>query len=143
MDDPRGKFVNGPNAPFSKIPNGIPGIETRLPLLLSEGVLKGRITLQQFVALTATNPARIYGLSHRKGSIALGLDADIVVWDTESEVVITNDRLHHNVDYTPYEGMKVKAWPSVVLSRGEVVYSHGEPRAKQGRGQFLACERPA
>jgi dihydropyrimidinase len=143
MDDPHGKFVNGPDAPFSKIPNGIPGIETRLPLLMSEGVLKGRITLQQFVALTASNPARIYGLAHRKGSIALGMDADIVIWDTQSEVVITNDRLHHNVDYTPYEGMKLKAWPSVVLSRGEVVYMNGEPRAKHGRGLFLPCERPA
>ena len=141
MDDPHGKFVNGADAPFSKIPNGIPGIETRLPLLMSEGVLKGGITLQQFVALTATNPARIYVLSDRKGSIAIGADADIVIWDTESEVVITNDRLHHNVDYTPYEGMKINAWPSVVLSRGEVVFRNGEPTVTPGHGLFLPCQR--
>ncbi|MBL8706711.1 MAG: dihydropyrimidinase, partial [Rhodospirillales bacterium] len=102
LNDPKGKFICGPSAPFSKIPNGIPGVETRLALLLSEGVMKGRITLQQFVALTATNPARIYGLQGRKGSIAIGADADIVLWQTDTPRRVANADLHHNVDYTPY-----------------------------------------
>ena len=102
-DDPKGKMLQGKNAPFAKVPNGIPGVETRLPLLFSEGVGKGRIELTQFVALTATNPARIYGLYPRKGTIAVGSDADVAIWNPDCEVTITNERLHHNVDYTPYE----------------------------------------
>ena len=140
----KGKFAFGRNAPFSKIPNGVPGVETRMPLLLSEGVLKGRITLQQYVALTATNVAKIYGLSHRKGSIVVGHDADLVIWDTDKERRVSQSMLHHNTDYTPYEGMTVSTWPDIVLSRGEVVVRGGEPAAgaKQGRGEFLRCERP-
>ena len=141
MGAPRGKLIHGADAPFWKIPNGIPGLETRLPLLLSEGVLKGRVSLEQFVALTATNCARIYGIP-RKGSIAIGADADIVVWNTDREVRIGNDMLHHAADYTPYEGMLVSAWPDVVLSRGEVVVEGGQPVAGPGRGQFLRCDRP-
>ena len=141
----KGKFVCGPAAPFSKIPNGVPGVETRLPLLLSEGVMKNRITLQQFVALTASNAARIYGLDKRKGSIAVGMDADLVIWNTDREVKITQSMLHHNTDYTPYEGMTVTAWPDIVTSRGEVVVEGGQPakNLKKGRGEFLRCERPA
>ena len=90
--------------PFRHIPNGIPGIETRLPLLYSEGVLGGRMTLNRFVELTATNPAKAYGLHPRKGTIAIGSDADLVIWD-EREFVLSNAQLHHAVDYTPYEGM--------------------------------------
>ncbi len=144
MTGPAGKFVNGRNAPFSKIPNGVPGVETRLPLLMSEGVMKNRITLQQFVALTATNVARLYGLSHRKGSIAIGADADLVIWNTDRPVRISQAMLHHATDYTPYEGMTVSAWPDIVLSRGETMVEDGKPVAnlKTGRGQFLRCERP-
>jgi dihydropyrimidinase len=140
----KGKYVCGPAAPFSKIPNGVPGVETRLPLLLSEGVMKNRITLQQFVALTATNPARIYGLSHRKGSITIGADADLVIWNTDKEIKISQSMLHHATDYTPYEGMTVSAWPDLVTSRGEVVVEGGQPvkGLTVGRGQFLRCERP-
>lgn len=136
-----GKFVAGHNPSFSKIPNGIPGLETRLPLLFSEGVLKGRITVRQFVALTATNAARLYGLYPRKGTLAVGADADIVLWDTGSTRRIENARLHHNVDYTPYEGIEVSAWPGLVLSRGEVVAEGGEPVAAAGRGRFLPRAR--
>jgi dihydropyrimidinase len=144
LNDPKGKFVCGPAAPFTKIPNGIPGIETRLALLLSEGVLKGRITLQQFVALTATNPARIYGLAGRKGSIAIGADADLVLWNTNDRIKISNGMLHHNVDYTPYEGIEIQAWPDTVIARGEVLFRGGAPTgaAMKGRGQFLRCDRP-
>jgi dihydropyrimidinase len=142
FSDPKGKFVAGKDAPFRKIPNGIPGIETRLPLLFSEGVGKKRITLQDFVALTAANPARLYGLYPRKGTIAIGSDADLVIWDTQKRVTITNDILHHNVDYTPYEGIEVTGWPETVISRGYVVVEDGILRATPGRGKFLPCELP-
>jgi dihydropyrimidinase len=140
---PGGKFLHGPNPPFTKIPNGVPGVETRLPLLFSEGVGKGRISLQQFVALTATNPARLYGLYPRKGTVAIGADADLVLWDTEREVTITNAILHHAVDYTPYEGLRVRGWPKMVLSRGETVMRDGEPLGAPGRGHYLRCDPPA
>ena len=141
--DPKGKQIAGPNAGFHKVPNGIPGVETRMPLLFSEGVLKGRIDLNQFVRLTSTNVAKLYGLYPRKGTIAIGADADLVIWDTETPVTVTNDRLHHACDYTPYEGMKLGAWPAVTLSRGRPVWSEGELCAEAGHGEFLACERPA
>ena len=136
-----GKQVRGAGAPFSEIPNGIPGVETRLPLLYSEGVLGGRIDACSFVALTATNPAKLYGLYPRKGTIAVGADADLVVWG-EHDFTLKNDRLHHNVDYTPYEGMRLRAWPHLTMSRGEVVYENGELRAEKGRGRFLPCGAP-
>lgn len=143
FDDPHGKKPGGTEVAFPHIPNGLPGLETRLPLLFSEGVLKDRIDLHQFVALTATNPARMYGLHPRKGTIAVGSDADLVIWDTGTERTITNSELHHAVDYTPYEGMRVRAWPAVTLSRGEVVWENGRYRGRPGRGEFLRCGLPA
>jgi dihydropyrimidinase len=139
---PNGKFLHGPNPPFTKIPNGVPGVETRLPLLYSEGVGKGRISLQQFVALTATNPARLYGLYPRKGTIAIGSDADLVIWSEDSPVTVTNAMLHHACDYTPYEGMQLAAWPAVTLCRGRAVYRDGALCGEAGHGAFQACERP-
>ncbi len=141
-DDPKGKMLGGAAASFRVVPNGIPGVETRLPLLFSEGVGKGRIDLQAFVALTSTNPARMYGLHPRKGTIAVGSDADIVIWDDDREVTISNDMLHHNVDYTPYEGMRITGWPRVVLCRGEAVFEDGEIKGREGYGQFLPCDPP-
>jgi len=141
-DDPKGKMVGGTAASFRVVPNGIPGLETRLPLLFSEGVGKGRIDLQNFVALTSTNPARMYGLYPRKGTIAIGSDADIVIWDDDREVTISNDMLHHNVDYTPYEGMRITGWPRTVLCRGEAVVEDGEVKGREGYGQFLPCDPP-
>ncbi len=140
--DPLGKQIQGTQASFKYVPNGIPGIETRLPLLFSEGVLQERIDINTFVALTATNPAKLYGLYPRKGTIAIGSDADVVIWNTDQSITLTNDHLHHNVDYTPYAGMTLQAWPEVVLSRGEVVYQQGQFSATAGRGQFLPCDRP-
>ena len=137
--DPKGKQIGGTNGSFNYVPNGIPGIETRLPLLFSEGVNKGRMDLNTFVALTATNPAKLYGLYPRKGTIAIGSDADLVIWNTQQEVTITNDLLHHNVDYTPYEGMTITGYPEVTISRGEIVYRDGKVLAEQGRGKFLPC----
>ncbi|MGQ0546806.1 MAG: dihydropyrimidinase [Betaproteobacteria bacterium] len=142
-DDPHGKRLGGKEVAFPYIPNGIPGIETRLPLLFSEGVLKKRIDVHQFVSLTAANPARLYGLYPRKGTIAVGSDADLVIWDENKEVTIRNEMLHHAVDYTPYEGAPVKGWPALTLSRGEAVWQDGEYRGRPGRGQFLRCGRPA
>jgi len=139
-DAPEGKKPGGQQVAFRHIPNGIPGIETRLPLLYSEGVLAGRMTLNRFVELTATNPAKAYGLHPRKGSIALGSDADLVIWD-ERELVLENAHLHHAVDYTPYEGRTLRAWPGITIARGEVVWDGAfHPRA--GRGEFLARGTP-
>lgn len=141
-DSSTGKKLRGEGASFLHVPNGIPGVETRLPLLFSEGVGKGRISLNQFVALTATNPARLYGLYPRKGTITIGADADITIWDPEREVTITNAQLHHNVDYTPYEGRRVTGWPETVLQRGEVLIRDGALHAEKGQGQFLTCGVP-
>lgn len=140
-EDPQGKKPGGQEVPFRHIPNGIPGLETRLPLLYSEGVLGGRITLQKFVELTSTNPAKAYGLHPRKGTIAVGSDADLVVWD-QRDVHLTNGQLHHAVDYTPYEGMQLKAWPGLTLSRGEVVWDGKSFTGAAGRGKFLPCGTP-
>jgi dihydropyrimidinase len=141
-NDPKGKMIRGDKTPFNWVPNGIPGVETRLPILFSEGVKKGRISLQRFVELTATNPAKMYGLYPRKGTLAIGADADIVIYDPDRKVTITNSLLHHNVDYTPYEGLEVTGWPETVLSRGDVVVNRGEFVAAEGRGQFLPCDLP-
>ena len=140
-DDPHGKKLEGREVPFRYIPNGIPGLETRLPILYSEGVLKGRITLSRFVELTATNPAKLYGLYPRKGTIAVGADADLVIWDDAREVTIANSMLHHATDYTPYEGMRIRGWPALTLARGQVLWD-GEFRAAKGRGEFLRCGLP-
>jgi len=136
-----GKKPGGEEVAFRHIPNGIPGIETRMPLLYSEGVLAGRITLEKFVELTATHPAKVYGLHPRKGTIAVGGDADLVIWD-ERETIVRNELLHHAVDYTPYEGMRLKAWPGLTLSRGDIVWDGRQFRGRAGRGQFLPCGRP-
>ena len=140
-DDPEGKMRGGKDTPFHKVPNGVPGLEVRLPLLFSEGVGKGRFDIHRFVALTATNHAKMYGLYPRKGSIAVGCDADIAIWDTGREVTIEQGMLHDAMDYTPYEGRKVTGWPVTTLSRGEVVWHDGKVTAERGRGRYLACDK--
>lgn len=140
-DDAHGKKLGGGEVAFRYIPNGIPGIETRLPLLYSEGVLGGRISAERFVELTAANPARLYGLYPRKGTVAVGSDADLAIWE-EREVVVRNAMLHHAVDYTPYEGTRLRAWPGLTLSRGEVVWDGAAPQLAAGRGKFLKCGLP-
>ena len=141
-DDPHGKKLGGREPSFPCIPNGIPGLETRLPLLFSAGVGGGRIDIHTFVALTSTNPARLYGLFPTKGTIAIGSDADLIIWDESRHVTIENRMLHHAVDYTPYEGIRIKGWPAVTLSRGEVVWADDEFRGRPGHGRFLACAKP-
>jgi dihydropyrimidinase len=135
--DESGKLKHGPNATFKQIANGVPGIELRLPLLFSEGVGKGRIDIHQFVALTATNVAKLYGLHPKKGTIAIGGDADIAIWDPEKTVEVTWDVLHDNVGYTPYEGRTITGWPVTVLSRGRIAVDEGELHVEKGSGQFL------
>jgi dihydropyrimidinase len=121
---------------FSKIPSGAPGIETRMALLWDGGVRAGRIDPRRFVDLTATAPARIFGLWPGKGTIAVGSDADLVVWDPEREVTLSAQTLHMRVDYSPYEGRVVHGGPVVVMSRGEVIVDHGEWKGRPGRGEF-------
>ena len=135
--DETGKLANGPDASFKQIANGMPGIALRLPMLFSEGVNKGRITLQQFVALSATNAARLYGLD-KKGSIAIGMDADIAIWDPDETRAVTAEDQHDNMDYTPFEGWSVTGWPTVVLSRGQRVIADGKLKGEPGHGQYVA-----
>jgi dihydropyrimidinase len=142
FDDPEGKLKAGPDAHFKQIANGVPGLEVRLPLLYSEGVGKGRIGLTDFVALGATNAAKLYGLYPRKGTIAVGADADLVVWDTAREVTISQSLLHDAMDYTPYEGFEVTGWPVLTLSRGRVVCRDGAFTGAAGGGRFHRCDTP-
>jgi dihydropyrimidinase len=137
---PNGKQAVAREASFSKIPNGVPGLETRMPYLFSEGVGKERIDLQTFVAITATNPAKLFGLHPRKGSIACGMDADIGIWDPDLRRTIYNSGLHHAVDHTPYEGMTLTGWPVATLVRGQPVMEAGVRLAEPGFGQFQPRE---
>jgi dihydropyrimidinase len=137
--DSSGKLPYGDKTTFKDIANGVPGIELRLPLLFSEGVGQGRLDLNAFVALTATNHAKLYGLYPKKGTIAVGSDADIAIWDPQRETTVTAAMLHDNVGYTPYEGRRLRGWPITVLSRGRIVVEDGKLAAARGSGQFLPC----
>ncbi len=122
---------------FTKCPNGAPGVETRMPVIFSEGVMKGRISINKFVEVTSTNPAKIYGMYPQKGTIAVGSDADIVIIDKDKEVTITKSMLHENVDYTPYEGIKVKGYPVMTIVRGKVIVKDNEFIGEEGYGRFI------
>ncbi|HVS31423.1 MAG TPA: dihydropyrimidinase [Thermoanaerobaculia bacterium] len=122
---------------FSKIPNGGPGVEHRMSLVYNGGVAAGRISLNRFVEVVSTSAAKIFGLFPRKGTIAVGSDADIVIFDPNEEMTISARTHHMNVDYSCYEGMKVRGVTRTVLSRGDVVIDEGKYVAKPGRGQFL------
>lgn len=140
--DETGKLPKGEQTGFKDMANGVPGIELRLPLLFSEGVMAGRITVEQFVALTATNHARMYGLAPQKGSIAIGADADLALWNPARETTVTASMLHDNVGYTPYEGRTLRGWPEVVLSRGRVVVRDDVLNAERGSGRYIARGKP-
>ncbi|NGM19677.1 dihydropyrimidinase [Roseomonas stagni] len=133
----KGKGSSGRDASFEKIPNGIPGLAARLPIIFSEGVSKGRISIEKFVELTSTNPARLMGLYPRKGAIQPGADADLALWDPKKKVTITNALMQHAIDYTPYEGLEVTGWPVTTIRRGEVVMRDGKVQAEPGTGRFL------
>jgi dihydropyrimidinase len=122
---------------FSKIPNGAPGIETRMSLVYDGGVRTGRISLNRFVELTSTSPAKIFGLFPRKGTIAPGSDADIVVFDPEKTLTLSAKTLHMKVDYNPYEGRTLTGATETVLSRGRVVIENGRFVGRAGAGSFI------
>lgn len=122
---------------FAKIPNGMPGVETRLYLLWDRGVRAGRISMNRFVEITSTAPAKIFGLYPRKGTVAIGADADLLVWDGEKKHVLSHETLHMRVDYSPYEGEEVTGAPTHVLSRGKVVVENGSYVGKKGDGRFF------
>jgi dihydropyrimidinase len=140
--DASGKLPKGDATTFKEMANGVPGIELRLPLLFSEGVQQGRITIHEFVALTATNHARMYGLAHCKGNLAVGLDADLALWNPEREVTVSTTMLHDNVGYTPYEGKRLRGWPELVMSRGRVVVQDGQLQVARGSGRYIARRSP-
>ena len=135
-NDSRGKLNPKAKTSFKWVPNGIPGVETRLPILFSEGVSKKRISIKQFVELTSTNHAKIYGLWPRKGSIDIGFDADIVLWDPKKKVTISQKNLHHGSDYTPWEGFEVIGVPITTISNGNVVFNNGK-FVSQPKGKFV------
>ncbi len=132
-----GKWEAGPNAPFTAIPNGVPGLAARLPLLFSEGVATGRIDSSHFVRLVASNPARLFGLYPQKGAILPGSDADLVLWDPTRRTTLTNALMQHAIDYTPYEGRTVTGWPVMTIKGGVVVMRDGAVDARPGSGRFL------
>ncbi|KAL1630997.1 hypothetical protein SLS56_004671 [Neofusicoccum ribis] len=135
---------------YAKVPNGLPGLETRMPTLFEGGVLTARLTPQKFVELTASNPAKLYGMGDTKGAIAPGFDADLVVWyPTPAQAAadappmepfaLTNAMLHHDIDYTPFEGMRFNNWPRYTILRGKVVWDrdNGGVVGEMGCGAFL------
>jgi len=122
---------------FAAIPNGMPGVETRLPLMYHFGVNEGLFSINRFVELVATGPARLFGLLPRKGTIVIGADADLVIWDPSKEHQLTKENLHMNVDYSPYDDITVKGYPALVLQRGKVIVKGNEFVGKVGAGQFL------
>ena len=122
---------------FTKCPNGAPGVEERMPLLFSEGVMKKRISINRFVETMCTNPAKIYGLYPQKGILQPGSDGDLVIIDPETEYVITHDRMHSAVDYTAYEGFKVRGAVSLVMQRGNIVAENNQFKGERGAGRFI------
>ena len=140
FDDPEGKLNEKGKRHFRWIPNGIPGVATRLPILFSEGVMKGRIDINRFVAVTSTNHAKLYGMYPQKGTIAIGSDADIALWDPAQRVTLTNDILQHGADYTPYEGLEVTGWPVRLFVRGKTVME-SRSLVKPGHGHYQSRKR--
>ena len=122
---------------FTLIPNGLPGVGDRMPILWTEGVGKGRITPNQFVAQTSTNAAKIFGIYPQKGCLAPGSDADLVIWDSEKKVKYGVDFAQHRTDYNLYEGWELQGFPEKVFLRGSCIVDQGEWRGKRGQGKFL------
>ena len=122
---------------FSKIPNGAPGIENRMELLFSEGVLKNRISLNKFVEVSSTNAAKIFGMFPKKGAIAVGSDADIVIFDPAEKHTLSVKTQHMNCDYSAYEGFSVTGKTKTVILRGTVVIENGEAKVGKGFGRYI------
>lgn len=134
--DETGKLKAGPVPTFKEIANGMPGLQFRMPLLFDAMVSRGRLGLRKFVDITATAPARLYGLT-TKGSIAIGQDADLAVWDPARAMTLTDDLVADRTGFTPYTGRTVTGWPTTVLRRGEIVAQDGAARAQPGSGRWL------
>ena len=122
---------------FTKTPNGLPAVGDRLPVMWTEGVVKGRITANQFVALNCTNPAKIFGLYPRKGTLLPGSDADIVIWDPNRKVTYGVAMSHHRTDYNLFEGWELTGYPEKVFLRGRLIVDGDEWLGRRGAGQFL------
>lgn len=122
---------------FTKCPNGAAGVETRVPLIFSEGVMTGRIDISRFVEVMSTLPAKLFGIYPKKGCLDIGSDADIILINPRKRVIIKNDNLHQNVDYTPFEGFEVQGYPVMTMSRGEIIVKDDQFVGQKGRGQFL------
>jgi dihydropyrimidinase len=135
--DKRAGLAGGGWKDFTEIPGGLPGIESRLALIYQR-VVEGEMTVPRWVEVCCTSPAKLFGMHPRKGSLSRGADADIVVFDPAAERPLVPERLHMNVDYSPYADVVVRGWPSVVLSRGRVVSRDGEPVGEPGWGRFVA-----
>ena len=125
-----------PSLEAADLRQGVADLETCLPMLFSTGVLTGRLTLEQFVAVTSTNPAKLFGLYPRKGTIAVGADADLVVWDPNETRTIDGASMQSRADYSPYDGWSVSGWPRFTVSRGDVVVESGDVVAEPGRGRL-------
>jgi len=136
--DKTGKLAAGKKATFKQIANGMPGLEARLPVVFDEMVSNGRFDVSKFVEWTSTNPAKIYGLYPKKGTLAIGSDADIAIWDPKKSVTFSDKTVKDRAGYTPWKGRTVKGRPTTVLLRGEVLVENDKLRAKPGSGQFLA-----
>lgn len=120
---------------------GVNDLQTMLPMLYSEGVRKGRLSLERFVEVTATNPAKVFGLYPRKGTIAVGSDADLVIWDPSESRTHQDAHVHSKADFSIYSGRKIKGWPIVTIRRGEIVFENGEISAAPGSGQLVHRNR--
>jgi dihydropyrimidinase len=122
---------------FRLAPGGIPGVETRLPLLFSEGVLTDKISLNRFVEVVSTAPAKLMGLFPQKGNLSLGANGDVIVFDPNLEKTITPKSLRQNADYSPYEGRTVRGWPTTTVIRGQLVVHENQLLVEKGWGQYV------
>jgi dihydropyrimidinase len=127
-----------PDLAFDAVPGGFASVETSIGMLFSEGVAKNRISLERFVAVTATNPAKIFGLWPQKGTIAVGSDADLVLIDPAARTVVTPADMHSRSDVEPYAGYQASGWPVTTIARGEIVIDRGKLLSRPGRGRFVA-----
>jgi dihydropyrimidinase len=127
---------------FRIVPGGLPGIELRYPLLFTYGVQENRISLQDWVNLCSTQPAKIFGLYPKKGSLEVGADADIVLFNPKKKVVVSRDMLHENVDYSPYQGMELSGYPEMTIIKGKTIVANGKRMPTQHQGSFLTCNLP-
>jgi len=128
--------------PFHEIPNGVPGVETILPLLFGLGVKKDIISMERFVEVTSYNPAKLFGLYPRKGAVLPGSDADFAVIDPNRKVRITPDLLHSNINYTIYDGLEIEGWNIMTIRRGEIVYEEGQVIGSKGSGKYMPGKLP-